>query len=174
MYTRCDSRLSFDLRTPFYYEYARVGDGTGLPARPCPIHAPRGCLSIVSLAIGLPLRLADPLPHAPSAHWRMSRPGGRESRAGTSGLRLDVPKGPFATTRSPGAGEATARRGPQLTHAQLMRTGRVGWPLPTLRWGFLGAGSDDPPPSNPGLPAGTWGGRHLLRCCERLAWSRSR
>ena len=45
------SRLSFDLRTPFYYEYAKVGDGTGTtPARPRPTNTPRGCLSIVALA----------------------------------------------------------------------------------------------------------------------------
>ena len=29
--------------------------------------------------------------------------------------------------------------------------------------GLFGAGSDGSPPSNPGLPAGTWGSQHLLR-----------
>ena len=103
------------------------------------------------------------LPPVPSSQWCMSC---RESFG-----RVQAPL-PFGWTGrgdwhalcvGPGAGGDLLQGPPRTERA--VRTGGLARPCPR-KWGFLERVVMAPPPSNPGLPAGTWGSQHLLQAVQ--------
>ena len=155
------SRLSFDLRTPCYYENAdRIGGRYGHSGPPVPDSRHSAGLPVQS-------RTSEGSPPVVTVHRSSPAPSGQRrwrgyggpTRAGTATHRLDEPKGLPATVCQPCGAQEPGRyrqQGPRRTE-RTVQTGRVARPCP-LNVGLFGAGSDTLPPSKPGLPAGAWGG----------------
>ena len=171
------SRLSFDLRTPFYYESARVGDGTETtPARPRPTNTPRGCLSKVALAGGAPPRSAanrsrSPPPVSGACPSRRARDACRHHH--TSVGRA---KGSVRSYVRPGSRGGSATGAPEYRRA--VRAGGLACPCPR-KWGLLERVVVAPPPRTPAYQrvrggANTSSERGLGARCEVLACVRAR
>ena len=77
--------------------------------------------------------------------------------------------GAFGTPRTGGSAAGAPKN--RTRRGRPERTGGLARPCP-LNVGLFGAGSDGSPPSNPGLPAGTWGSQHLLLVCMGAAYVR--